>query len=83
MRKNSQNYQLLRGMLRGKRYTGISALREIGSFRLASRVCDIEGLGIIVDRRPVKCNGKRFLEYFIPQILRPRTRVLMGKFFVK
>jgi hypothetical protein len=53
--------------------TPLEAMRELGCFRLAARIYDIEQRGYVVPRRTVKTTGKktgrivRFTEYGTPR----------------
>lgn len=59
----SQNKAILALLKRGVRLTPLAALRRCGTFRLASRIYDLERAGHSIDHVPVKINGKRVMSY--------------------
>ena len=64
----SQNMQILRGMMGGKSYTALEALQEFGCFRLAARIYDIEReFGVKAERAQVICysSGKLVEQYWL------------------
>jgi hypothetical protein len=60
--KLNQTEAVLR-LLRRRWITGLEALRELGCFRLAARVYDLERAGYTIKRRMVERNGKRYAAY--------------------
>lgn len=46
-----------------KPITPLEALEHCGCFRLSERIRELEALGWLIDRKPVKQGGKRFMSY--------------------
>lgn len=58
----SQNKELLSRLKKGP-VTPLTALNELGIFRLSARVLELKGMGHTINTKLIKKNGKRFAEY--------------------
>ena len=66
LREGSQNQQLARDLMRGKKITQLDALAEYGCMRLPSRICELRSAGYRIDTEDVRTStGKRIARYFI------------------
>jgi len=63
MKNNSQNFKILNHMINRRSITPMEALNKYGCFRLASRIHDLSGLGLEINRKMVTKNNKKYAEY--------------------
>jgi len=59
----SQEFQILRELKRGKKLTPLDALHCFGCFRLGARIYDLKEKGYDIITETVTENGKRFARY--------------------
>lgn len=61
----SQNKEIKKHLLSGKRLTALEALDLFGCLRLGSRIYDLREKGLPIEKEMIKVNGKRVAEYYI------------------
>ena len=64
----TQNKAILAHLRRGKRITGLEALRLFGCIHLPRRILDLKEAGHRINSRTIKlANGKRVSEYWMDE----------------
>jgi hypothetical protein len=63
----SQNDQIKKALLAGKRITPMDALKEFKCFRLASRISDLRKDGLPIQKEMVDNGSARYAMYYLPQ----------------